>query len=219
MRHPTSRRRSPALVVALLALALALTTPAYAAVKLAKNSVGSTQIKKGAVKTSDLAKRSVTSDRIKDGAVGSTQVQDGSVGANDLEASVTEEIQAAQPVLRSGQTLRGHFLAAASTDGSSGYSGDAITFPRALPASFDPTHVEHLSAGDSPTANCPGIGQAAPGWACVYTGQSNLSTLCCIYGDGFDYNSPQVGRYGFRIYWSVVGDAPYVDGVWAVTAP
>lgn len=218
MRHPHSRRPSAALLVALLALVVAMSTPAYAAVKLAKNSVGSAQIKKGAVKTSDLAKRAVTSDRIKTGAVGSGQLQDGSVGANDLQPSVTEEIQAVQPVLRSGQTMRGHFLGAASTGGSSGYSGDAVTFPRALPASFDPTHIEYLPEGAAATANCPGIGQAAPGWACVYVGQEDASTLCCIYGDA-DYETYRVGRYGFRIYWDVTGTGPYVDGVWAVTAP
>lgn len=53
------RRPSPALVVASLALLVALTGTSYAAVTLAKNSVGTLQLKAGAV----------TSPKVKDGSL------------------------------------------------------------------------------------------------------------------------------------------------------
>jgi hypothetical protein len=54
------RRPSPALVVASLALLVALTGTSYAAVSLAKNSVGTAQLKPGAV----------TSPKVKDASLG-----------------------------------------------------------------------------------------------------------------------------------------------------
>jgi hypothetical protein len=60
------RLPSPALVVASLALAVALGGTTYAATALPKNSVGSKQLKSGAVSSVKLAKGSVTSKQIKD---------------------------------------------------------------------------------------------------------------------------------------------------------
>jgi hypothetical protein len=54
------KRPSPALVVASLALLVALTGTSFAAVTLAKNSVGSVQLRQGAV----------TSPKVKDGSLG-----------------------------------------------------------------------------------------------------------------------------------------------------
>ena len=56
-------------VMATVAVFVALGGSSYAAVKLAANSVKSTQIKDGEVKTRDLARNAVTSDRVKDGAL------------------------------------------------------------------------------------------------------------------------------------------------------
>jgi hypothetical protein len=50
------RRPSPALVVAMLALLIALSGTAYAAVTLAPNSVGTAQLKNGAVTLTKIAK-------------------------------------------------------------------------------------------------------------------------------------------------------------------
>jgi hypothetical protein len=88
-------RPSAALVVASLALLVAVAQPGYAAIQeLGKNSVGSRQLKAGAVKTDEVGRSAVTSPKIKNravkradlgvGAVGSTQVADGSVVGVDL---------------------------------------------------------------------------------------------------------------------------------------
>lgn len=61
----TLRRPSPALVVALIALFVALGGTGYAALTLPKNSVGSAQIRKGAVKNRNLAANAVTSAKVR----------------------------------------------------------------------------------------------------------------------------------------------------------
>jgi hypothetical protein len=58
------RLPSPSMIVACVALAVALGGTSYAA--LSKNSVGSKEIKKGAVKAQELAPNSVTSPKVKD---------------------------------------------------------------------------------------------------------------------------------------------------------
>jgi hypothetical protein len=57
------------MAVALLALFLALGGGAYAAQQLAKNSVGSKQIKKGAVTNAKLGKNAVTGNKVKNGSL------------------------------------------------------------------------------------------------------------------------------------------------------
>jgi hypothetical protein len=67
---------SPAVLLALLALLVALGGTSYAAVKLPKNSVGTAQLRKHAVARAKLA----------DGAVTGAKVKDGSLTAADLGA-------------------------------------------------------------------------------------------------------------------------------------
>jgi hypothetical protein len=63
---PLKRRLpSPALAVALLALFVALGGTGYAAVALQKNSVGSKQLRKGAVKNPKIAANAVTGAKVK----------------------------------------------------------------------------------------------------------------------------------------------------------
>lgn len=67
-------RPSPAMIVAILALAVALGGTAVAGVKLSKNSV----------KTKTIKNNAVTTGKIKDGAVTSPKIGDGQVGTADL---------------------------------------------------------------------------------------------------------------------------------------
>jgi hypothetical protein len=68
------RRPSPATVIAVIALVVAMSGGAYAALRPAKNSVTSRSIRNGQVKTADLA----------NGAVNSAKVADGSLESGDL---------------------------------------------------------------------------------------------------------------------------------------
>jgi Phage Tail Collar Domain len=65
MQRVLSRRPSPAMLVALLALFVSLGGSAYAALKLPRNSVGSAQLKNGAVSTAKLRNGSVTANKVK----------------------------------------------------------------------------------------------------------------------------------------------------------
>jgi hypothetical protein len=52
---------------------------------------------------------------------------------------------------------------------------------------------------------------------CFYEGQSNQTSVCCIYDQ--QYNSFATALYGTRIYWFVDGSGSYADGQWVVRAP
>jgi hypothetical protein len=67
MKHLHLRRPSPAMGVALLALFVALGGTGYAAVKLGKNTVGSKQIKSGAVRSAEVKNRSLLKKDFKAG--------------------------------------------------------------------------------------------------------------------------------------------------------
>src|SRR4051812_44075450 len=62
MKRLAVRRPSPAMVVALLALFVAMGGTGYAALKLPKDSVGAKQIKRNAVKTSKVKNRSLLAE-------------------------------------------------------------------------------------------------------------------------------------------------------------
>ena len=66
---------SPALIVACIALVVALGGVSYAAVRLPKNSVGSTQVMNGSLQKADLSKRAVASLHGTNGAQGPQGVQ------------------------------------------------------------------------------------------------------------------------------------------------
>ena len=78
------KRPSPALVVALLALIVALGGTSYAAAKLPKNSVGSKQVKNSSLKAKDIAPGAIGASSIAPGAIGATSIAPGSIGANSI---------------------------------------------------------------------------------------------------------------------------------------
>jgi hypothetical protein len=65
MKGLPSRRPSPALVVAVIALVVAMVGTGYAATQLPKNSVGAKQLKKNAVTTAKIKKNAVTGAKVK----------------------------------------------------------------------------------------------------------------------------------------------------------
>jgi hypothetical protein len=80
-------RPSPAMLVALLALCLAVGGTAVAAVKLGKNAVKTKNIKNGAVTEAKLAGNAVTEGKIANGAVTSGKIANGAVGSGQLAGS------------------------------------------------------------------------------------------------------------------------------------
>lgn len=89
---------SPALVISVIALFVALGGGAYAA--LGKNSVGSKQLKKNAVVTKKIKNNAVTRQKIKNNAVNGAKVDEASLGTVPSARSA----QSAQ----SADTVKGH---------------------------------------------------------------------------------------------------------------
>ncbi len=84
------RRRGVSFVLTCVLLFTALGSTAFAAGSLARNSVGSAQIKKDAVSASKLRAGSVGSSEVQDGSVNGGDVADGSLSGTDLaDGSVT----------------------------------------------------------------------------------------------------------------------------------
>ena len=81
------RKPSPALIVAILALIVAMAGGAYAAA-VPKNSVGPKQLKKNAVKTGKIVNGAVTSDKIANSAVASGKIADKAVTSGKFFLSV-----------------------------------------------------------------------------------------------------------------------------------
>ncbi len=86
MEERKRRMPSPATVIAVIALAVALGGSAYAAVKLKKNSVGPKQLKDNAVVEKKIAGGAVTASKLAGGAVMESKLADGIVGRNKLKS-------------------------------------------------------------------------------------------------------------------------------------
>ena len=122
MHRLTSRRPSPAMVVATVALVVALGGTGYAATALPNGSVGTNQLRNGAVNSSKLASGAVQSNNLgtdsvtkramSAGSVGSPEILNNSIQAGDLRVgAVTNGTIAAGAVgnskLRSGAVTTG----------------------------------------------------------------------------------------------------------------
>lgn len=99
MKESRLRRPSPALVISLLALFVALGGSAYAANQLAKNSVGAKQLKSNAVTTAKIKKGAVTGAKIKNKSVTGAKIDTASLPpvptANDWSRYFTSGLKKA----------------------------------------------------------------------------------------------------------------------------
>jgi len=210
-------------LVALLALFIALGGAAYAATQLPKNSVGTKQLKKGAV----------TKAKIKKSTLKALQGARGPAGP-------AGPVGPAGGALPAGVTLRGSFalgenvnpaadLTAFANESFGGYALGA----RPL------VHVVGGVYGGTAPAACPGTvsaPEAAPGNLCLYVALLNPSSdgLLVVTDpsdpgeSGVSYNlktdSPtaqgdgRVSRFGFRIFRTApVATSAQAYGTWAVT--
>ena len=88
-------RPSPAMVVAMTALVVAMAGTGYAATHLKPNSVKSKQIKDGQVKTVDLANAAVTGPKLATDSVTGAKVADGSVTGSDVNEATLGTVPSA----------------------------------------------------------------------------------------------------------------------------
>ena len=228
---------SPAMVVALLALALSLGGTAYAAKLITSkdiknNTVRSVDLRNGGVTAADLKDGAVGGPEIKDGAVGSVDiaegaaggaaVADGSMGLEDLSPAVKAAIsQSWDPsqTLVSGRSVTGSVYYSIDSSSAGQSLHQAIALPARAPVamtseSFAPD-ASPLTSDDDPactgTYNAP---TAPAGKLCAYyAGSNNVATVSIA--------QLQPGRdKGFIVLAATSGPGmTSIDFSWAYTAP
>jgi hypothetical protein len=151
----------------------------------------------------------------KNGANGSngTNGTNGTSGTNGTNGTNGQDLTSHTP-LPSGQSESGEFAMGAGASGDE--MGEGISFSQPLATPIAEGHAIYNNAGETST-NCPGIGHAASGYLCLYTGEDeSMSFVHALNFPPYEFNS--TGLYGFAIYFIVLSTPNYVDGSWTVTA-
>jgi hypothetical protein len=216
------RAPSPAFVISLIALFVALGGTSYAAIHLPKNSVGSKQLKKNAVTSAKIKNHAVSAAKINTtgltvpSATHATNADSATSATNATELGGKPDSFYAPQTLQSGQSESGTYAVAAGNS-TSGFANEGIAFPHPLAAALDGSHVAFLNG--TTTTNCPGVGQAAAGYLCVYA--SAVSNLGPDNGRFVNTHAGQGGAdaYGFMVFFDVTAASAYSYGSWTVTAP
>ncbi len=131
-----------------------------------------------------------------------------------LGGQPADHYMTADSVLQSGQTEAGDFIAAATTN----VAGTVLVqFWPHLPESLSEGHIIQMGEGAQGTVECPGAGEAAAGYMCVYQSfnegmnfESFISTM-----PGSIYAGPVSGVMTWR---STIFNG-LLRGTWAYTAP
>ena len=212
-------------VVAYIALFFALGGTSLAAVSaLPSNSVGTKQIRKGAVTLAKLSSAAEKSLHGKTGAAGVPGIQgvEGAEGAQGIQGPKGNTGAAgasALSPLTAGQTETGTYALGADAYVASSVFVDGVTFQIPLTTALGPNNVVFVS-GSSAT-DCPGVGQAASGYLCVYqTVNHNFDQTSLVIIDPTSAaGAGGASVSGFMILGDSVGPnyAVYDFGTWAVT--
>jgi hypothetical protein len=168
----------------------------------------------------DIKNGSVTTKDIKDGSLKGADIKNGSLTGADVQESSLGTVPSANNLtpLPSGQTQSGAFSAAgANSTGAGGWIAFEINYPRPLATPIaDANIIDTAFAAD--LAHCPGPGQAAPGYLCLYPSARNGVGKAYGYSDNAPYTDLPYS-VGIGLYDPVTGSQPYYNGVWTVTAP
>jgi hypothetical protein len=216
-------RRSTRRAVTLLAAAGALLSVAFAAVPQAdaatlyacvKKEGGSMRLVGEKTRCRRRVERKVSWNTNgpagKNGATG----KNGANGANGTNGTSGTNLTTQTP-LASGQSESGWF-AVADGDSTKGFVGQGISFTQPLSAPLPEGRVVFNTVGaTSPT--CPGIGQAARGFVCLYPAEGEGMTFNGAFD--FNINTNAADRFGFALYFNAVLAEGFIDGSWTVTAP
>jgi hypothetical protein len=206
MKH-LSEKLTYANVMATVAVFIALGGASYAAIKLPKNSVGTEQLKNGAVTETKLSK-------------GARATLAGDADSQGKEGTAGKNVIALAP-LPSKATETGVF--AAATGSETAVSGQLTTavvqFAQPLPAPLDSHHVVTLKQSESSADHCPGVGQAAPGFFCAYVGYELGASFFSPFEDPAT-GANGTGVDGANAFVKTTGTGTgALGGTWAVTAP
>jgi hypothetical protein len=225
----TARRHlTYANAMATIAVFIALSGSAYAATKLQAKSVGSRELKNGAVTKAKIAKGTLSALTAKRGATGAAGPA-GAAGATGA-AGPTGPTGATGPaggpgavgapgatgavggVLPSGATLRGIYSADASVSPS---KQTDVSFGYLLATKLT---EEVVGTSGTPTTHCKGTAAnptAAPGYVCIYATLGTQTNSNIIVYDMETTFGGQTGHTGMVIYTS---NGAWSQGTWAATA-
>jgi hypothetical protein len=216
-------RPSPAMVVGCIALGVALGGTSVAAIQaLPKNSVGTKQLKNGAVTKKKINKKTIAQLKGNRGPRGlhGPQGAQGAQGAQGIQGIQGPPGPFPDP-LTPGQTLRGSFVVTEAGAVAGDFMIDGISFGFRMSAA--PT-ARFIPVGTPPPAQCPGTitnPQAAAGNLCVYeAGRGNLSGagICNTESGGCAIGF--ANREGAAVFaFAAAGGQAYTMGTWAATAP
>lgn len=190
-------------MVTILALIVVGGGTAYATQVLPKESVGSKQIKKGAVtpaKLSKTAKKTLTGP----------QGPKGETGPRGERGEPGPAVQ----ILPSGQTEVGVWATGAA---NGGFGMVQINFLPQLSQGIPSTHEKYLKPGETST-ECPGTGKAAAGYLCVYAAWNIEMTFLNFVNPVFS-SSEESSPAGVVIYFRSSEEEANTFGNWAYTAP
>lgn len=177
-------------------VALAFTLSGSAGALPGKNKVDSGDIKNNSVKSVDIRNNTLTGRDIKESSLG------------------TVPSAASLSVAPSGSTQSGIFSGGAGNS-TSGYFGSPAQYQQPLAAPILDSHIIDTVANPDP-ARCPGVGEAAPGYLCLYFDTRNSVSLGYGWSTGSNFPTPSVGA---TLYFEINGPGPYAAGSWTVTAP
>ncbi|MFT3863784.1 MAG: hypothetical protein QM729_05880 [Solirubrobacterales bacterium] len=185
---------------------------AFAAAKLGKESVGTRQLKKGAVTPAKLSAAAKTTLR---GPAG-PQGPKGDVGPQGDIGPPGDRGEPGLPtaVLPSGGAESGAW-AVAGPNGA--FAVTSINFAPRLAGGISAAHEVYLEEGQT-TPFCPGPGSALAGYLCAYTAFENNVAF-----DGFlnptDRFSADAAATGVALFLKATGTEASARGDWAYTAP
>jgi hypothetical protein len=196
-------------VMSSIAVFVVLGGGAYAAATLPKNSVGSKQIKANAVTSSKVKDGSLLSKDFKPGqlvagAPGPAGLT-GPAGPAGAAGAKGDPGRSALTPLRAGESVSGVFGMGDQASAASQQFLDFRSFPIPLSAPLDSAHVVYVIAASAP--NCPGAGQAAAGYLCVYEATQMNATGQGIYTESA---GPGASVRGFV----VAADSSAIGQIW-----
>ena len=139
----------------------------------------------------------------------------GGNGANGANGANGKDLISQTP-LASGQSESG-FFAAADGESKSGYVAQGISFSQPLAAPIAENHVLY-NLEKVTSAQCPGFGQAAPGYVCLYESEGS-GLLPFFIARDFALHANAADKYGFALFFEAKAAGTFVAGSWTVTAP
>jgi hypothetical protein len=158
MKRLTVRLPSPAMIVALISLVVAMAGTTYAAIKLPKNSVGPKQLKKNAVTKPKIKKNAVTGAKVKDQSLTGKDINLAKLGTVPT-AQTANSIAPAEPVHLVGAPGEPGF-----ENGSSNFGGEEGIITEPVGYFKDHDGVVHLQGIAKVGTGFPVIFSLPPGF-------------------------------------------------------